>query len=157
MKIGDQVSWKSQAGGSWKVKTGVIVSVVPLGTDAHQVAIPPGTRLDGPGMCRDHESYLVRVGKKTTLYWPRVAGLSMAWAVPETVTWTDDHGVFVAKVGVMVMSFQWLAHSGCYQCSVNGELLAEHPAELSVAREACLSAARSMVAGTARLLGLKVE
>jgi hypothetical protein len=44
--------------------------------------VPHGCKLKGPGYFRDHESYLVRVGKQTTLYWPIVANLQLAGPTP---------------------------------------------------------------------------
>lgn len=61
MNVGTQVEWKSQAGGYEKKKVGVIVEVVPPGES-------PKSELDGPGMARKTESYVVLVGK--TNYWP---------------------------------------------------------------------------------------
>jgi hypothetical protein len=61
-KIGDLVTWTSQAGGNYKTKTGAIVEVRP-----------PGFHL------RHGESYLVRVkGHRGGLYWPRVCQLERA-------------------------------------------------------------------------------
>jgi hypothetical protein len=58
-KLGDTVTWRSQAGGNWKTKTGVIVEVRP---DGYKL--------------RRGESYVVRVkGRHGGLYWPRVAQL----------------------------------------------------------------------------------
>ncbi|NDY89746.1 hypothetical protein [Ideonella livida] len=75
-KVGDSVSWSSQAQGSTKQKFGEVVAVVPV-----RGAIPDGFQITGAGSPRDHESYIVAVksGKtdkaKLKLYWPRVNAL----------------------------------------------------------------------------------
>lgn len=66
LKVGDKVQWRSQAGGYTKTKTGEIAVVVPAGERP--------TCVKEAGMPRDHESYVVRVGR--TYYWPRASGLS---------------------------------------------------------------------------------
>lgn len=73
MKVGDEVTWTSQAGGYTRTKRGTIVAVVPARRDPRGY-IPRGRRLDGPGLPRDHESYLVDAGRHG-LYWPRVSAL----------------------------------------------------------------------------------
>jgi hypothetical protein len=84
---GDDVSWKSQAGGGWATKTGTIVAVVNAKTQPKFDTLmrKHGARSNyGGGMRRDHESYIVLVpcGKtdkaKPILYWPRAAALSKA-------------------------------------------------------------------------------
>jgi hypothetical protein len=63
MQVGDTVGWKSQAGGYWKEKTGTIVAVVPAKRFANDF-VPEGFKVDSSSlMYRDHESYLVQVGK----------------------------------------------------------------------------------------------
>jgi hypothetical protein len=71
-KIGDRVTWKSQASSYVKVKTGVIEAIVPAG----HLPSAEFQRLfrHGIGGPRDHESYVVRV-RQATYYWPRVKGL----------------------------------------------------------------------------------
>lgn len=87
-KVGDRVTWSSQAGGFTAEKTGVVVALVPAGRGATEslpyelkrMALP--RRYDG--WPRDHESYVikVKVGKMDNalpvLYWPRVSGLKLA-------------------------------------------------------------------------------
>jgi len=68
--LGDDVKWVSQSGGYYKTKEGVIVAIVAPEQDPFDVA-----KLYNLGRPRNHESYVVRVGKK--LYWPRVSALSM--------------------------------------------------------------------------------
>jgi hypothetical protein len=97
-KIGDRVKWTSQAGGYAAEKTGTVVAVIPVGRrfgllkylrplnlDEARACYNTGP-IDGAGLARDHESYLVEVktGKtdaaKKTLYWPRVKGLALVAA-----------------------------------------------------------------------------
>ena len=68
-KIGDRVSWTSQANGRSVAKQGAIYEIVAPG------AKPTGIK--GAGMPRDHESYVVKAykntdRKRTALYWPLV-------------------------------------------------------------------------------------
>lgn len=75
--VGDAVQWTSQAGGYTKTKSGIIVAVVPAKESALN-RIPEGFIKPAPqtvGGYRDHESYLVQVGRQRRLYWPRVANL----------------------------------------------------------------------------------
>ena len=72
MEIGDEVTWGSQAGGYTKEKMGIIVAIVPAGVgvvDAYP-EIRTGGSAWGGGISRNHQSYVVKVGKK--LYWPLV-------------------------------------------------------------------------------------
>lgn len=64
--LGNWVTWKSQANGYWKEKTGKIVEVVPA-------RARPNSKIKEPGLSRQEESYVVKVGSQ--LYWPRVSGL----------------------------------------------------------------------------------
>lgn len=43
MKEGDKATWKSQSGGSWTEKTGMVIREVPAGESARQY-VPDGTR-----------------------------------------------------------------------------------------------------------------
>lgn len=88
-KIGDIVTWKSQAQGYEKVKTGEIVGVVP----ANRIPYPSSfvkkyhpfdfIQMYGCSLPRKEESYIVKVkdGKtdeaKPKLYWPRVKSLTL--------------------------------------------------------------------------------
>ena len=86
-KVGDRVSWSSQAGGFIKVKYGDVVAVVPARAPPgpHRAAVVERLgcgidRCDGGGLMRRHESYLVLVaaggGKaRPKLYWPVVSRL----------------------------------------------------------------------------------
>jgi hypothetical protein len=80
IKIGTTVKWGSQAGGFWTEKIGKVVAIVPPMTQVNERLRRAGEngRLREPGMARDHESYVVRIGSK--LYWPRVSSLSEAKA-----------------------------------------------------------------------------
>lgn len=66
---GTCVRWTSGARGSATEKTGIVVRVLAPGER------PKGGEIREPGLARDHESYLVRVGNR--LYWPRVKGLEV--------------------------------------------------------------------------------
>ena len=72
-ELGDWVTWKSQAQGYEKSKTGLIVQVIA----PHERPLPK--QIIGAGWGRNHESYLVRVDPKPgskakpKFYWPRVS------------------------------------------------------------------------------------
>lgn len=82
-KIGDRVTWSSQAQGFAREKTGTVVEVVEKGNR-------PSRKFDdlhkgiGCGYGRDHDSYVVevRTGKtdkaKPKHYWPRASALRAA-------------------------------------------------------------------------------
>lgn len=80
-KEGDEVIWKSQAGGREKVKIGEIVDIVPAGQSVKKSRF--AIELDFPGQPRNQESYIVCVGPKPgskakpKYYWPRVSALSI--------------------------------------------------------------------------------
>lgn len=75
---GDTVAWTSQAGGKSKEKTGKVVAVVPANQSPRLFA-PTGLRLKTDAlMMRNHESYLIQVGKSKRLYWPLVKYLELA-------------------------------------------------------------------------------
>lgn len=74
-KVGDMVTWDSQAAGTLLRKTGRVVEVVPAKT-------PPAFRMYST---RDHESYVVEVPGKTSRakprrYWPLASKLRRAKA-----------------------------------------------------------------------------
>lgn len=66
-KIGDVVTWKSQANGTWKSKTGKIVEIVP----PH--VVPTSMRSSRIGGTRHDESYVVQT--EDSLNWPLVSKL----------------------------------------------------------------------------------
>jgi len=77
-KVGDAVFWGSVSSGSYKRKVGVVVAVVEA--DERPV-LPEGLKCNssaGYGLPRDHRSYLVQVGNKKGVYWPRVKHLGRA-------------------------------------------------------------------------------
>ena len=81
IKLGDVVTWTSQAGGYRRTKTGVVEEVVPAHGLPNRARFSQLYRNSGVGMDRDHASYVVRVPGKTlrsagVVYWPRVGGLS---------------------------------------------------------------------------------
>lgn len=72
-KLGDRVRWTSQSAGFSVEKIGEIIEVVPAKAS-------PQTKLDRPGMGRDHESYVVRAKKpngRSAKYWPKVKYLEL--------------------------------------------------------------------------------
>ncbi len=70
---GDEVTWSSQAGGHTKVKAGVVAEVVPAKGYPSRERFAALFTGNGVGIHREHESYVVLVGRKA--YWPRVAAL----------------------------------------------------------------------------------
>lgn len=89
LKIGEKVSWSSQAQGCSSKKVGTIVQVIPAGSWLKDVVTQDeakkefSLRTDFAGFPRDHESYLVAVPgnsdrAKKRLYWPRVSSLKTA-------------------------------------------------------------------------------
>ncbi|MDF6270000.1 hypothetical protein NLO40_08760 [Escherichia coli] len=80
-KEDDEVIWSSQAGGSEKVKIGLVVEVIPAGSSVKKSRF--AIFLDAPGMARSEESYIVCVGPKPgsrakpKYYWPRTSALSL--------------------------------------------------------------------------------
>ena len=72
-KAGDTVEWSSQAQGSTTTKRGVVAEVVKAGSRPDRTLFPTLYKHSGCGWGRDHESYVVMVGKKP--YWPRAAAL----------------------------------------------------------------------------------
>jgi hypothetical protein len=78
-KIGDQVTWTSQAGGRTVTKEGAIFEIVAAGAK-------PTAKIKDPGFPRDHESYVVRGYKNTDRkrvnnYWPVVKNLRPKFGV----------------------------------------------------------------------------
>ena len=88
-KVGDVVRWRSQAGGCWLTKRGVVVEVVPAGGEDPRFGMnlrltkierifgirPMKTHTFGGGMARKHVSYIVLNLDNQQLYWPRVSAL----------------------------------------------------------------------------------
>lgn len=68
-KLRNRVFWVSQSSGFETEKEGIIVRVIAAGSRPEK----SGKTMKQPGMPRDHESYIVKVGEK--LYWPRVSQL----------------------------------------------------------------------------------
>lgn len=103
--VGDRVSWKSQAGGHWKTKTGTVVEVVPA------FKIPRDKNF---GSNRRHESYIVEVTypavrstsavkkvtqRKSERYWPLVRNLRL---VKRGSTSAPEAAAIVTSVGTPV-------------------------------------------------------
>ncbi len=76
LHVGDDVIWTSQAGGRSKQKIGVVVKVVPPNTHPRDVLVGSDFSVDAGSLGRDHESYLVQVGRHKRLYWPLVSKLN---------------------------------------------------------------------------------
>jgi hypothetical protein len=88
-KVGDCVAWRSQAGGIWKCKIGIVVArVEPLQDPSDALREALGYEGSNPrkdlrfrveGMLRVMESYLIQAtpeGKRRArLYWPRTSAL----------------------------------------------------------------------------------
>ena len=72
-KVGDVVEWSSQAQGSTTTKRGVVAEVVGVDRRPDRMLFPALYKHSGCGYGRDHESYVVLVGKKP--YWPRAGSL----------------------------------------------------------------------------------
>ena len=75
MKLGDTVRWRSHSQGSWLEKVGTIAEVIPALSRPDAEKWPSLFTGAGPGASRNHESYIVTVGKR--VYWPRVKRLSV--------------------------------------------------------------------------------
>lgn len=89
--VGDFATWRSQTGMQTE-KRGEVVAVVPAGSTSDAVVaglaftFSPDKRKKSGGKTRDHESYLVLVGR--ALYWPPVEWLTVDPAgapVPRTL------------------------------------------------------------------------
>lgn len=78
LKRGDTVTWTSQSHGFVKTKEGVVVAVVAAGHHPFSCLPFSGMRIVNPGGPRKHESYLIQVGTRKTLYWPVVSLLKKA-------------------------------------------------------------------------------
>jgi hypothetical protein len=89
--VGDRVTWRSQAGGTWKAKTGEVVEVVPAGVHPLRSRGAEGRAakynlapVDGAAgsSARKKVSYLVAVPAAGSgapkLYWPVASRLKAA-------------------------------------------------------------------------------
>lgn len=79
-KLGDHVTWTSQAAGCTRTKTGLIEEVLPPMIMPNRKRFERLYRSSGVGGPRDHVSYVVRVPTKSgrgvgSLYWPRASAL----------------------------------------------------------------------------------
>lgn len=80
-KLNNKVKWTSSSNGTTKTKVGVIVDVIPPKGRIAETHREFG--LEGYGLPRDHESYVVHVAGKTAKakgkrYWPLVNKLKAA-------------------------------------------------------------------------------
>lgn len=85
-KVGNQVTWSSQSGGSHKEKIGFVVQVVEPGQYPDRERFASLYRGSGVGLFRDHVSYVVKVGSK--IYWPRANQLKPAGGPRR---WSSSH------------------------------------------------------------------
>lgn len=74
-KVGDVVTWTSQAGGSTSTKAGRVAEVVAPNKRPSPELFPALHGYSGCGRGRTHESYVVLVGTKP--YWPHAKLLSL--------------------------------------------------------------------------------
>lgn len=91
-KVGQQVRWSSQAGGSTRAKVGRVIMVVPAGVGGAEKAnafirerelAKTHRSAFGFGWDRPEQSYVVEVAgqgpkARPVLYWPRTASLQPA-------------------------------------------------------------------------------
>jgi hypothetical protein len=85
-KVGDKVTWSSQANGHRTTKVGTVVDVVPSGErpEWHKRAVEISSawsrkNMSGP---RKHESYLIVTHNPKRLYWPVVDRLRLVTGKP---------------------------------------------------------------------------
>lgn len=97
-QIGDTVTWTSQAGGNAKTKTGKVTWVIPAGclAGSYQLVEQGFSTHRCQGRERDHESYLIQVGKSKRLYWPLVKYLK-----PVDMESILDGDVDIPEIGKM--------------------------------------------------------
>lgn len=74
-EVGDIVRWESQSQASTTEKIGEVVDVLPVGARPPKELYPSFWRGAGPGIGRNHKSYIVKVGSR--YYWPRVPQLRL--------------------------------------------------------------------------------
>ena len=88
-KVGDRVTWKSQANGGLKEKRGVVFCVIPPGVSMNKIKAQAELSrqfcdhatwaTDFAGLSRKEESYLVVVSGSSRqlprVYWPRSSAL----------------------------------------------------------------------------------
>lgn len=76
-KEGDKVKWTSKSGGSTTTKKGIVLNVIQKDASVYNYSTKYWNKYNnrkmGGGGKRNHESYLILVGKD--LYWPRVCYL----------------------------------------------------------------------------------
>lgn len=71
--LGATCHWTSSAQGVDKTKEGLVAQLVPAGKYPDRETFPHLYMNAGVGLSRNHESYVVLVGKRP--YWPRVKHL----------------------------------------------------------------------------------
>jgi hypothetical protein len=151
-KIGDQVSWASQANGRTVVKKGAIYEIVAPGADP--------TGIKGAGMPRDHESYVVKAfketdRKRTALYWPIVSKLHREYerfdeaALRQEIakTW-GEHGAHADLFGMMMdrieagRKWEAIVHEELRSAKAGGDPIAIQMAEWGVKLVTAINAGR---------------
>lgn len=81
MKVGDKVTWTSQANANRRTKTGTIIAVVPAKEDPRKYIPDSFPKDQGFGFSRNHESYIVLLERgRSVLFWPRVCHLKLVHA-----------------------------------------------------------------------------
>ena len=95
-KVGDMVEWSSQAGSYRKAKRGVVAEVVAVGKRPNPERFWQLHKHSGCGFGRNHESYVVLVGKRP--YWPRVSQLRALRVAESPTTATNSAMVPLADV-----------------------------------------------------------
>lgn len=109
-QIGDTVTWTSQAGGKSKTKKGIVLYVIPPAIVPKNHVTAGGWNWKRVGVTfRDHESYLIQVGKSKRLYWPLVKYLEK---VPETITLPNEmpkegQTLIISKVTEKGYEMEW--------------------------------------------------
>lgn len=72
-KVGDKVIWVSQSSGYINEKIGVVTKIVPAGSSFGPYVVKGHLG----AIFRDHESYLIQVGRSKWRYWPLVRYLKI--------------------------------------------------------------------------------
>ena len=81
-KLGDKVTWTSQAGGNTRTKFGEVVEVVPIGGYPDRTLFKTLYRGGEVGHSRSHETYCVKAKvegstRSAKIYWPLVTKLHL--------------------------------------------------------------------------------
>lgn len=105
-QIGDTATWTSQAGGKSKTKKGIVLYVIPPAIVPKNHVTAGGWNWKRVGVTfRDHESYLIQVGKSKRLYWPLVKYLEKIHDGPQLQEEFESLDIAERKDG----SLKWIA------------------------------------------------